>query len=77
MQFLDCKAGNRLVELEISCSRIERSRAVLEANGLWSGQKEEVPIVSTEEIVSGTIESSLWGSINQAGRERGLSYSTG
>ena len=37
--FSTCRAGNRLVELEISCSRIERSRAILEANGQWRGQK--------------------------------------
>ena len=31
--FSTCRAGNRLVELEISCSRIERSRAISEENG--------------------------------------------
>ena len=70
--FSTCRAGNRLVELEISCSRIERSRAILEANGQWRGQKEEVPIVSTEEIVSGTIESSLWGALTRQGESVAL-----
>ena len=70
--FSTCRAGNRLVELEISCSRIERSRAILEADGQWRGQKEEVPIVSTEEIVSGTIESSLWGALTRQGESVAL-----
>ena len=70
--FATAKEGGRLVELEISCSRVERSRAVLEKDGLWSGVKEEVPIVTTEELVSGTIESSLWGALTAQGESVAL-----
>lgn len=70
--FATAQEGPRLVELEISCSRVERSRASLDADGQWVGAKEEVPIVTTEEIVSGTIESSLWGALTAQGESVAL-----
>ena len=70
--FATAKEQNQLVELEISCSKVERSRAVLSNDGTWSGLKEEVPIVSTESLVSGTIESSLWGALTEQGESVSL-----
>ena len=72
MQFRDLPSRQSVGRFEISCSRIERSRAIL--GGGWSvaRTKEEVPIVSTEEIVSGTIESSLWGALTRQGESVAL-----
>ena len=71
-KFATAKESGRLVELEIACSRVERSRALLGQDGQWTGVKEEVPIVTTEALVSGTIESSLWGALTAQGESVAL-----
>lgn len=70
--FATAKKGARLVELEISCTKVERSRAILTPDGTWRGLKEEVPIVSTEALVTGTIEFSLWGALTEQGESVSL-----